>query len=168
MSYKCRFVKFINSEKEYTTANELGLYLISRGIKFKQFSDDSMSCHFGTVFNERLISGIKKSPLSIGYTYSDFPKLLVSKSSNNDAIQYMIDLKMCDPASVAYVNKDSDIRALDLYDKSVVDCLVLSYGVPVETDDYNELLTFNIIPEFQENTRKTIAKKNPVPFFMKG
>ena len=172
MAYNCHFIKFLNNDTSYTTANELGFYLISRGIKFKQFSDDSLSCHFGTVFNQRLISGIKKNPLSINYSYKDFPKLLVDVNNNNTIIQQILNLNMCQTTSIAKVNKDSDVKALDLYTIHAVNCLVASYGLAVNTSDYTYALTIDTEADFQVNTRKITNNKSQegirVPFFVKG
>ena len=77
----CRFVVIGNSVA-YTTANEIGAFLMSKGVKFKAFSNDSNSYHFGTVFNERLITGIKKAVGcggNVSYTINDFPKLIYNK-----------------------------------------------------------------------------------------
>lgn len=158
----CRFVTLGNNVS-YTTANEIGNFLIRKGVKFKQFSNDSMSYHFGTVFNERLITGLSKFVRVgnfSGYDYEDFPKLVQSLGSNDVILQSLVSWKMCEPSSIAPISKGSTDRALDLYTYTAFQQLCESYGVPITVSDYC-IQDFLSIPPMLSITQR-INKKEPV------
>lgn len=152
---KCRFV-VLGDGKVYTTANELGSFLISKGVKFKQFSDDSFSYHFGTVFNERLITGLSKlvkSGATHSYGYMDFPKLVQSKGSNDMIIQSLITYNMCETSSVAPLVKGSDDRGLDIYTFNAFGALAESYGVSTDSTDWLIMDSLSIPPVLEKTQR---------------
>lgn len=152
----CRFVVIGNSIA-YTTANEIGAFLMSKGVKFKAFSNDSNSYHFGTVFNERLITGIKKAigcGGNVSYTINDFPKLIYNKEDNNEMIQYLIDNNLCTVPSTAIVQKGTTERALDLYTLDALKALIVSYGKTLQESDIEILpRTFLYTPYLKPNYR---------------
>ena len=127
----CRFVVLGNSVA-YTTANELGAFLMHKGVKFEPFSNDSNSYHFGTVFNTRLISGLKKSinsSINVGYTIQDFPKLIYNQSDNNDMISYLLSNNLSTITSTAITKEGKSEKALDLYTLTAFTALCNSYNV---------------------------------------
>ena len=142
----CRFLVLGNSIA-YTTANEIGAFLMSKGIKFEPFANDSNSYHFGTVFNKRLIDGLKKSVgcgTGIGYTSKDFPKLIYNESNNNDMIMYLLRNNLCTVASTA----------LDLYTLNAVRSLADSYSINIAESDIEILpRTFLAIPTLKDSSR---------------
>ena len=152
----CRFLVLGNSIA-YTTANEIGAFLMSKGIKFEPFANDSNSYHFGTVFNKRLIDGLKKSVgcgTGIGYTSKDFPKLIYNESNNNDMIMYLLRNNLCTVASTALVKKGGTERALDLYTLNAVRSLADSYGINIVESDIEILpRTFLAIPTLKDSSR---------------
>lgn len=158
----CRFIT-LGDGKAYTTANEIGLFLISKGVKFKQFSSDSLSYHFGTVFNERLLSGldkIVKSGASLEYTLKDFPKLLQSNAHNDIIIQEFINVKMCETSSVAPIVKGSETKALDLYTLPAFMSIAKSYNVSISDTDVSISRILTVPPVLDTNKRRSVSAHN--------
>jgi hypothetical protein len=133
----CRFVVLGNSVA-YTTANEIGAFLMSRGIKFEPMGNDSNSYHFGKVFNTRLISGLKKAIKCgnvVDYTAKDFPKLVYNQSNNNEMILYLIQNNLCSVTSTANVQRGSSEKALDLYTLNAAVSIFNSYDINIVESD---------------------------------
>ena len=152
----CRFVVLGNSVA-YTTANEIGAFLMSKGIKFEPFANDSNSYHFGTVFNKRLITGLKKSISNgnnINYSAKDFPKLIYNQDNNNDMIMYLLQNNLCSITSTAIVEKGSNERALDLYTLTAAVAIFISYGIFINESDIEILSrTFLDVPRLSISSK---------------
>ena len=161
---KCRFIA-LGDGQVYTTANELGHYLETRGLKFP--SDDVDSRHFGTKFNATLSSLSKKNVQyweSFPYSTEDFPKLVTKDNDGTDVTQNkrIVDIllrnRMCEPSSVAVLNKGSAARGLDLYTIRAVRALIAYYGslyhISLIEDDIEFICYCDDVPHLQKTTRK--------------
>ena len=162
MNMYIRYIKFKNDDNWYTTANELGNYLLSKDVKFRTFGGDN-SYHFGTVFNDRLIEGLIKYTGSdntvLSYDVEDFPKLLSNYNKNAELIQRLINLQMCDVNTVHPLNKGSIIKAIDLYSFKAVIALLNSYDVSIIQKEHKLLHTFNMNPSLCKNNKAGLFKK---------
>lgn len=131
---KCRFAIF--NGVAYSTANEVGAYLLSLGLSFT--SDSEGSYHFGSRFNKDLVGAMKKevhyADLLPSLNYTDFPKLLTVDDSGNKLkpsekfVKYLLDNNMCVASSIAPLNTGGAARGLDLYTWTAVKGLVRVHG----------------------------------------
>ena len=148
----------------YTTANEIGRYLITNGIKVA--TDKFGSNHFGSKFNNVLCSQLKKgAPYSDIYPLDemDFPKLITRDEDGNDILQNkrvvktLIDTNMCENSSVAVLKEGTKLRGLDLYTPTAAEMLVLyfgdEYGVKFKETDFEFLGYLAVTPHLEITKR---------------
>ena len=165
----CRFIQFTDGSK-YTTANELGAYLESRGIKIGIMYDRG-SHHYGSYINRKLIDGLKHNPtlyngehsVSTGYSYLDFPKLLEGLGDNDTIIQVLMRNKLCSPTSVALMKKGTSESALDLYSQNLVECLLRCYNQKVDSSEFVVVASCSESPIFTTNKRNKFKPNSQKP-----
>jgi len=168
---KCRFIT-LGDGQVYTTANELGHYLETRGLRF--YTDDNDSRHFGSSFNVILGSKLKQNAQyweSYPYTLDDYPKLVVKDDNGVDVnknkriVDILIKNFMCDNASVALINKGSKSRGLDLYTIRAVRAIIAYFGsahnINLVEEDIEFLCYCDDVPQLQRTTRIDTVAKNP-------
>lgn len=172
---KCRFAIF--NGVAYSTANEVGAYLLSLGLKFT--SDSEGSYHFGSRFNKDLVSTMLKeipyADILPSLSYTDFPKLLTVDDSGNKLkssekfVKYLLDNNMCVNSSVAPLSTGRIARGLDLYTWTAVKGLVRIYGDKhdiVFKDEDMEFLNVHIsgdakfVPNRIEEKRNKTSQKS--------
>lgn len=159
----CRFAVF--NGVAYTTANELGAYLLNKGIILP--SDDVGSRHYGSKFNKILIAAMKKeapySDLLPRLDYCDFPKLIIKDAAGNDVkdsdkfVKFLLQNNMCESSSVAIVKKGERERGLDLYTWKAAESLVRYLG-----DKRNITLNDDDFKFLKNITGEMLLKKNRV------
>lgn len=167
----CRFIT-LGDGCVYTTANELGHYLETKGITFPTDSEDSR--HFGTKFNAVLGSLCKKNVQyweSFPYTADDFPKLItkddtgVEVTQNKRIVDILIRNHMCEPSSVAVLNKGTLARGLDLYTIRAVRALIAYYGslyhINLVEDEVEFICYCDDVPKLQRTKRTDTTIKQP-------
>lgn len=166
---QCRFVTFGNTS--YTTANELGSYLIRSGVSF---NSDANGCeHFGTVFNKALLTHLNKTAsYSTSFpeiTLFDFPKLVTKDENGNDIkhnfkfVELLLHNNMCETSSVAIMNQGNPGHGLDLYTVNAVKGLITQfgepYGVKVKDSDFVFITRVESSPYLETTKRKDRRKE---------
>ncbi len=178
---KCRFI-VLGDGQSYTTANELGHYMETKGIKFT--SDKTGSKHFGSLFNRVLCSyGRDRASYGEEDIRHCFPKLITKDSDGNSIhdndviVEAFLKSGMCQPSSVAVCSKGFEYRGLDLYKVTASYMLVTYCGkkqnIQFEQGDF-EFLDFIQQKPYLEYTKRldcltnVTSQQSLIPKFNEG
>lgn len=165
---KCRFIA-LGDGQMYTTANELGHYLETRGLAFS--TDDANSRHFGSAFNKVLCNMQKKNAQyweNFPYTVADYPKLITRDENGNNVIQnkrivnILLTNFMCENSSAGAMEKGSELRGIDLYSIRAVRAIVAYYGslynINLVEEDISFIQYCDVVPCLVTTKRKELSR----------
>ena len=146
----------------FTTAQHLGQYLESRGVPFFGNGVNDLSKHYGQHIITRLLDGLKKSGGFCGYSFYDFPKMLVDGRGDGHIIAETLKRNgVIHPTHIKPIVVDGEEHlALDVFSYRAVEALLESWGLNIKAQNFQMTTLSAGSVYFEFNNRNGVITPN--------